>query len=657
MCGLTVLISHHLQPEVLCEATRMIRHRGPDDEGFLLANDRNTTFFSGYESDSRTRNSFPCIEGTEAEHYHIGLGHRRLAIIDPSPDGRQPMGVESGRIWVVFNGEIYNYLELIEELQDSFLFRTQTDTEVLLAAYLKWGESMLDRLNGMFAFAIYDHAKHHLFFARDRYGIKPLYFWRSPSGDWMAASEIKQFTVHPQWHPSLNGQMAYDFLNWGISDHTSQTMFDQVIQLSPGHMISIEVARLLELKLVEHLPFFQWYNLPQQTNRISLGQATRRFKSLFEDSIRLRLRADVPVGSCLSGGLDSSSVVCLSSKLLDGQGDQKSFTACAHAKLFDERKWAEAVAQHAGTNGYYVYPELDDLFSSISKITWHQDEPFGSTSIYAQWQVFALAAKHGIKVMLDGQGADEQLAGYHIFLRTYLAELASNRQWRTWWDEVKAIRKLHDYKFTFALSGTIEGILPNNLRNVALTLLGKARKRPHWMDLDTLNIEAVDTFEKLGTRTNSVQKLSLAQLSGANLQMLLHWEDRDSMAHSIEARVPFLDYRFVEFVLSLPPDYKIRHGLTKYILREAIQDILPEKIRMRVDKLGFVTPEEIWMKTNRKLFQSKVENAIEQSQGILKPMAIKIFNDIINGKKPFSFLPWRMINFGKWMEIFGVSIS
>jgi asparagine synthase (glutamine-hydrolysing) len=478
MCGLTVLISRNLSLDVLINATRLIRHRGPDDEGFLLANKNSANWFAGQESNRRTLNNAPGIENISNSDCLVGLGHRRLAIIDTTIAGCQPMTDRSRRVWIVFNGEIYNYRELATELQKNFEFRTQTDTEILLAAYLQWGEAMLNHLNGMFAFVIYDHQKQNLFFARDRFGIKPLYFWCSSQGDWLVASEIKQFSAHPEWKPSVNGQSAYDYLNWGLIDHSSETMFKDVYQLSPGNMLSIKINNLLRLSSFEQLPIHQWYSLKPQEVDGELKETTARFKTILEDSIRLRLRSDVPVGSCLSGGLDSSSIVCLVSRILQGRGEQKTFTACSLEKRFDERHWAEMVSKHAKTDAKYTYPELIDLLKFTPKITWHQDEPFGSTSIYAQWRVFALASQHKVKVMLDGQGADEQLAGYHDFLWIYLAELATKGDLTNWWIETNAIKKLHGYGRGLALAATLGYSLPGNLRQYIHKYLGKTSKYP-----------------------------------------------------------------------------------------------------------------------------------------------------------------------------------
>src|SRR4029079_17542268 len=351
-------------------------------------------------------------------------------IIDVSNAGLQPMADPSGRYQLVFNGELYNYLELREELRGrGEIFQTETDSEVLLRAYMVWGEAALDRFRGMFAFLIWDNAEQRLFAARDRFGIKPLYMVANANGVGFA-SEIKQLLGLPGLQRRMNLPRVYDFLSSGIADHTAETMFDGVMQLRAGEcaVAKTDTNDLIELKLR------RWYAIPDPNKfmMLSESEAAEQFRALLIDAVRIHLRSDVRVGSCLSGGLDSSSIVCLMTEMLGSQNGRASVntvSACYDEKRVDERPFMESVVNQTHASPHYIFPRAEDVFAQAEKITWHQDEPFGSTSIFAQWCVFEEAKRVGVKVMLDGQGADEQLAGYHAWYWYYMSDLARRRRY------------------------------------------------------------------------------------------------------------------------------------------------------------------------------------------------------------------------------------
>jgi len=445
---------------------------------------------------------------------------------------------------------------------------------------------------------------------------------------------------------------------WGLTDHTDETLFDRVYQLRPGHSLNLPVKGFAVMP-DGHLPVRQWYELKPKQFSGSFEDAAAEFRNRLTDSVRFRLRADVPVGSCLSGGLDSSSIVCIMNLLLQETGAsdlQKTFSACADVERFDERQWIDEVVRHTKVDAHYVYPSVENLFDESPAITWHQDEPFGSTSIYAQWNVFRLAAQNGVKVMLDGQGADEQLAGYHGFFAPRFAGLLRAGRLLQLWKEIQQVKKLHGHSELRALIYMANMLLPAFVRQPLRTITGRTHAVPSWLNINALGATPQDPFVELGHYTHSIQAMSRAQLTATGLQMLLHWEDRDSMAHSIESRVPFLDYRLVEFVLGLPDDFKLADGLTKRVLRTGMSGVLPDQIRDRVDKLGFVTPEEVWVREQASdVFRYKLCRSVDISQGILRRKSLVMLEDMIAGKRPFSFLPWRLINFGEWMETFSVS--
>lgn len=673
MCGISGLIHYGAgNPFRIREMTDMIRHRGPDDEGYVLMPELSAPVICwGKDTPQQVIASgfhfTPKCSVDDIGELHAGvvLGHRRLSIVDVSAAGHQPMSGHDGHDWIVFNGEIYNYIELREELEaNGFTFVTHSDTEVILAAYRKWGRDCLHHLNGMFAFLLYDTESGHLFAARDRFGIKPLYYRISDFGI-AFASEIKQFTVLADWQARMNGQRVYDYLNWGVSDHTDETMFEGVFQLRGGEAVDLDVHALLQGRESPpkngRLSVTRWYSLQcSPFDGADEAEAARQFHEYFFRTVRMHIRADVPVGSCLSGGLDSSSIVCAMNDILRTQGahaNQKTFSACSNVKRFDERKWIEAVVADTGVEAHYIFPELDDLFELYSEIVWQQDEPFGSTSIFAQWQVFRQAADSGVKVMLDGQGADELLAGYHGFFGARFAGLFKQGKWLTLWREIRLTKRYHGLSEWEALQRVADMLLPESVRQLARRIAGVAAVAPGWIDMQRLGAELVDPFASTGRKAGSIRNISESMLVASNLQMLLHWEDRDSMAHSIEARVPFLDHRLIEFTLGLPDEYKLSSGITKRVLREGMRGVLPEAIRTRMDKLGFVTPEEVWFRDSQpELFRERLLDAIAMSGGILKPETVDLFDQMVAGQRPYNAVVWRMICFGEWVRQYNVVI-
>lgn len=589
----------------------------------------------------------------------VVLGHRRLSILDLSNAGAQPMHYLE-RYVIVYNGEVYNHIELRAELESlGYLFSSHTDTEVIIAAYAEWGEACLDKFNGMWAFALYDRKKCQLFLARDRFGVKPLYLWRSPEGFFAFASEIKQFTVLPGWSALLDHQCAYDFLVWGALDHTEGTLFRGVRQMRGGQSLLVDLLEQERLKTVDELPVKTWYSLPEKKFEGEFDKAVEQFTSIFEDAVRLRLRADVAVGSCLSGGLDSGSIVTVMSRLLRANGageQQKTFTYRDYHSAYDEWDFARSVVELTGVKALQTYPERSGFFNVVDQLIWHQDEPFGSTSIYAQWRVFEDAAENRVVVMLDGQGADELLAGYRTFIGPYLAGLIRAGKWCNFLSEGLAMRRGRHQSLARIFLYFGDAMLPSWMRSFLQKLMGRGAT-PGWLGIHRLKAHVGDPFSSLLSSRDSLQGQSRAQLTATNLQMLLHWEDRNSMAHSIEARVPFLDYRLVEFALSLPDSFKMRRGYTKSVLREAMKGILPEKVRMRTDKMGFVTAEEVWLRQEHTDdFRHALRDSIAASQGVLLPKALDNLEEMIAGKRPFSSEPWRQICFGLWMRRFAVGL-
>ena len=627
MCGLFASIG--LTPE--SDRIDLVSHRGPDGRGW-------------------------CVYSSPAGP--VALGHRRLAIIDISDAGLQPMSDMSGRYHLVFNGELYNYVELRSELRaKGVVFATKSDSEVLLRAYIHWGESCLVRLRGMFAFLIWDDQRKQLFAARDRYGIKPLYVVKNDRGI-AFGSEIKQLLGLPGVSGRMNLARAHDFLSYGITDHTDDTLFDGVQQLRGGEFLLADAANSHP-----EVSIRRWYPVGADDLDLPELEAAVRFQCLLRDAVKLHLRSDVPVGSCLSGGLDSSSIVSLMASMMPSKAKMNTISACYDEQSVDERPFVDQVVAQTGATAHFVYPQAEDLFQKVSAITWHQDEPFGSTSIFAQWCVFEEARRVGIKVMLDGQGADEQLAGYHYAFPFYLAQEVRRGHFGS------VIRTMFERRANHGVA------LSEQATRLAISLLPislvRSLRRPYqvvaqhdWLGTDLIRAcgnskgpmqVAVASLNLAPPR--DLRSLCIAMTFASNLQMLLHWEDRNSMAHSIEARVPFLDHPLVEFSLALGNNHKIVGAETKRVLRSAMANLLPHKVLHRRDKLGFATPEQTWFRGPlRDLMYEGVEATLALYPAIFNAAGTRALRDsMLDGKRPVDFTLWRIANFGIWGRCFSVS--
>lgn len=668
MCGISAIFALQSKEKplgLITAMTKSVRHRGPDDEGFVFFHHEKPgfTLYGGTDTPTAVyRGDFSysperLFSGDIPSGAFGCLGHRRLSIIDISSTGHQPMSSHEGRYWIVYNGEVYNHAELRKELESSGChFQSLSDTEVILHAYRQWGSLCLSRFNGMFAFVLFDLLERKIFVARDRYGIKPLYYWFSPGGFVAFASEIKQFMTLPGWRATVNGQRAYDFLNWGVLDHTEETLFAGVKQIRGGGYAECCIDHLQGA-----LPVARWYEVSPEPFSGNLESAAAAFRRVFEDAVRMRLRADVPVGSCLSGGLDSSSIVCVANRFLrerNLQQSQKTFSAFSEIKEYDESTYVREVTAAGGIDGHHTYVRFEGLPEALDSITWHQDEPFESTSVYAQWEVFRLARQTGMKVLLDGQGADEILGGYYSFFAFRFAALLRALKLRLLWSEIKDTKRLHGFGNLLIGKEILNLLLPEAFRQPLRKLAGKpASSAPHWLNAKRLRAEAVDPLAANGRAPSNIRNFSISQLTSLHLPMLLHWEDRNSMAHSIESRLPFLDYRLVQFTLGLPDGFKVSQGMTKRVLREAMASFLPAGVRERVDKMGFFTPEKSWVKDSASgFFRSELHQAIQRSSGVLKDSAMKKLENIMRSQETFSFVIWRMISFGRWMDRFGLEL-
>jgi asparagine synthase (glutamine-hydrolysing) len=663
MCGIFGIAgSDPITAAELQQMSRLLRHRGPDDEGFLLAGTPGVSQYGGTDTPPAVLESgLPGVPRAILAGSHrlptggVALGHRRLSILDLSAHGHQPM-VYRDRYWIAYNGEVYNYLELRQELAAlGHRFSSQTDTEVILAAYDQWGPGCLSRFNGMWGLAILDLRRKTLFLARDRFGVKPLYY-RVAGSSLAFASEIKAFSALRDWRPRANLPRLMDYLVWTVSDHTAQTMFEGVEQLRAGHYLQLDVAAALEGRPATwNMKPARWYSLP--TVAVERTEGAAALREALTEAVELRLRADVPVGSCLSGGLDSSSIVCLMSGLLarTGSGENlKTFTARSDDPDFDESGYARMVAGAARSHGTFVTPTPARLFADLPRLVWHQDEPFASSSIFAQWCVFEAARAGGVVVMLDGQGADETLCGYRGFFGAYLAGLARRTRLRAWWRELEAIRRQVGFSRTRLIGYTAAYLWP-----AALGLIGRFDHRAYsdrgWLAAGHRRTAAADPIRQAGGRMGSVRDMSRAQITATNLPMLLRWEDRNSMAFSVEARVPFLDYRVVELSLQLSDAEKVGGGISKAVLRKSMRGTVPQPVLERRDKMGFVTAEPSWVKQGQGVtFRRELAGAVEALPTVLDPAILRRFDDVVAGRRPFDHRYWRALCAGRWVSTFGV---
>lgn len=553
MCGIAgIVYNGSLQEAPAAAVRRMIalqRHRGPDGEGFY-----NSTGAS--------------------------LGHCRLAIIDLSESGHQPMSDAEGRYWITYNGEIYNYLELAEELRGlGHRFRGSSDTEVILAAYRQWGETCLERLRGMFAFAIWDKNNRFLFAARDRLGIKPFHYWTDGRDRLAFASELKALLEFlPERRPNV--RLARQFIAWNVLDHEpEETMLAGIKRLPAAHAMTWRAGSGFTVRPYWRLEVNTALDTPAEEQPRLISE----FRRQFEESISLHLRSDVPVGTCLSGGLDSSAIVCLANAELRRRNAwredwQHTFSACFEEPELDERPYIESVAAATGCRTHFVFPSGERLRKEIDTWLWHQEEPVGGFGAYAQYCVARLAREHGIKALLDGQGADEQLAGYRKFILVHLRHCMKEKRYARALKEALAFFMSPQILRT---SRFVDGrrYFFNSLPEIAQLWPGDGKPgRPKNLGLG----------ESLGDRL----KADLLQFS---LPTLLRFEDRNTMAFGVESRVPFVDHVFVEWMAALPADMRLSNGWTKRILRDSLKDVLPKAVRTRKTKLGFLTPESKWL--------------------------------------------------------------
>jgi len=598
MCGITGIVALNGRPVDLGALQRMNdvqAHRGPDGEGFVLGWPGSQGFCSAFLRHTS--------QGRATPPARIGLGHRRLAILDLSARGLQPMTAAGSGAWIVFNGEIYNHLELRGELEArGRAFETRTDTEVLLQSYLEWGDDCLEWLEGMFSFAIWDAARGRIFCARDRLGIKPFYY-AMPQDHFIFASEIKGLLSFPGMAAAADDDAVLGFLIHGNCDYRERTIFRNVTALPAAHALTLDLAtqRVDRWCYWQPGPSAAWDGLHD-------NERIERLHELLVGTTRSHLLSDVRAGSCLSGGLDSSAVVALIGKIWREQpgaataiGDQfNTFTSCYEYPELDERQYALQVANAIGATPHLVFPSASDFWDGFGRMAWHQDMPFSGMSFYAQWRVMRAAREAGVKVLLDGQGGDEVFGGYAKFRYAYLASLLRTGRLATLASEGWASVLQRDLYILDLRKGY--RYLPNHLRRLlGVDSLLQNILRADWdRAVGDESTPATRWWRHAaGSRRDSpwttMQSVQVEDILVDTLPFILRMEDRSSMAFSIEARVPLLDHRLVEYGLSLPDHLKIKGGFSKFAVREATRGLMPESVRLRRTKLGFAGADRRWL--------------------------------------------------------------
>lgn len=609
MCGISGF--NWTDENIIRDMNRVLKHRGPDDEGVYV---------------------------DEA----VSLGHVRLSIIDLSEKGHQPMSDTNKKYHIVYNGEVYNFEGIRAKLERlGYHFTSKTDTEVVLYSFIEWGEKCLEKFNGMFAFAIYDKEKKKLFIARDRIGIKPLYYFYDGKR-FIFSSEIPAILTH-RVDTTPNKEIIRDFLLYNITDHTNKTFFTDIYRIPKGNYAIFDlVSNKLRMK--------EWWHIKFENNYSgSYSQAFTIIRQLLNDSVNKRLISDVPVGTGLSGGIDSTSIACLINETK--RTEIKTFSAVYSVFSKDELKYIDMVGNETGMKNFKVNPTANTLKRDLFAFTSALGEPVSSPSPYAQYCVQKLAKENAVTVLLDGQGSDELFAGYHYFFGFYFRGLLRKLKIGTVLKELVYLAKGGHSRI--GILSLLFLLTPLSIRNYYFIMKSNISR-------ELLKDENVTTtfFEEYYTCKSLAKALEFHM--NYKLEHLLKWEDRNSMAHSREARVPFLDHRIMGFVAGLPEEFIIREGKTKAILRDAMKGTVPEDILDRRDKIGFATPEDEWLRSEE--FKELLNDWLLQATPKCVPYidlhkTRKYIKEHIDNQKNYGRVLWKTIFLEAWLRNFFTGVK
>lgn len=623
MCGFLGFVSNKDKINLLDESLELIKHRGPDNQATKLE---------------------------KVKEFYIGLGHARLSIIDLSEEASQPFDSFDQRYSTIYNGEIYNYKELRLDLEKlGFNFTTDSDTEVLINAWAAWGLSALEKFIGMFSFVLLDKKENKLTLVRDAFGIKPFFYSLDNQSSLYFGSDIRSLIKLRSTEAKPDLQRAYDYLVHGDYDSSESTFVEGIKHLLPGHYLEFDLNKGAATK-----PSAWWQPDISTTANISFDEAKEKLRNLFLESVKLHLRSDVPLGIALSGGIDSSAVVS-AVRYLQPDLPIQTFSYVASEKSISEEYWIDILSKKMNTHSHKVYADQQQMQQDLDDMLLKQGEPFGGTSIYAQYRVFKLAKEQGVTVTLDGQGADELLAGYSgypghkLLSKLESGGLLAAHKYAKKWAQLPG----GSYSLAWQYLGRIK--LPNWLYAFARKKMGRDFA-PAWLKVDYLAAEGVQFTEKRDVLNKSnkgkrVREALANSLQGRGLPSLLRHGDRNSMAFSLESRVPFLTLPLAEFLLSLPEDYLISdEGVTKHIFREAMRGIVPDEVLDRKDKIGFATPESKWLLSMSDVIKEWINNAPE-ILFINKEEIIKEFNEVVSGQRKFDLRVWRWVNYLRWYTL------
>lgn len=597
MCGINGIFSRSTGADLLQFGTRMnalIQHRGPDDEGSVLFNEVQAYPLATAKS-IKTQDGVNYLSySTDKPNDTFGwFGHQRLSILDLSALGHEPMCDETGNYWLTYNGEVYNYLEIRNELQElGVSFVSNTDAEVVLKAFIQWGESCIGRFNGMWAFAIYDVANQQLFASRDRFGVKPFYYYLN-STQFAFSSEQKALVMSGLMPRKINKKAAFDYLAFASLESEPEGMFEGVIELEPGFNLKLDYKNW-------KLSLNQYYDLKiaQGVESIDAKKESEYIEELtrlFKDAVDLRLRSDVPVGACLSGGIDSSAIVTQMSDI--GKIGIHTFTSASKTAKFDETKYANIVNEKVKAKSNIIYPDSQGLLKGVEELIYAQDIPLFSTSTFAQFSVMKKVKEEGVKVVLDGQGGDELFGGYlpyHI---------------NQWMDDLRSGnvgRLLGELKSYESLSSGLQFFVKQYLKYYGLrsmpSVIYKRILKKVQSEHDFISKDLMSDFGKRGYKKSkqkppkSLNGILKHEFYNSRLKQYLKCEDRCSMWNGVEARTPFADdINLIEYTFQIPGVYKIQKGVKKYLLKEATEHLLPKEIYDRQDKMGYITPNNQWI--------------------------------------------------------------
>jgi len=599
----------------------LLNHRGPDDKGKNIYEEKSGTIF---------------------------LGQTRLSIIDLSEGGHQPMTTRDGNFTITFNGEIYNYKELKSELSSlGYQFFTQSDTEVLLAAWVEWGEACLHRFIGMFSFGIFDRKRQTLSLVRDAFGIKPLFYTHHENG-FCFASEIQAVMLLNDRKAVINNQRVFDYLIYAIQDVGVETFIKDIKHVPPSHLVTISLNGTLPPVVKKW-----WAPSIKENTAITFREAADKLRELFLDSVRLHLRSDVPVGIALSGGIDSSAIAC-ATRYLEPNMNIHTFSFIPEGSKLSEEPWIDIVNEYINAIPHKAIVKSKELSDDIADLIIAQGEPFCTTSMYAQYRVFKLAKEAGVTVVLEGQGADELLAGYQGYHGQRMRSLFEQGEWGEMIAFAKKWKRWEGRQHLSAWKAFIGQMIPDDLFKFAQKLVGE-QYVPQWIDKRSLNMSSVKKRPVRMKRSQSGKKrrvveVMLEAMINNGLPSLLRYGDRNAMRFSIENRVPFLTIPLAEFLLTLPEEFLIsEHGETKSIFRAAMRGIVPDAILDRRDKVGFEVPMGKWVYEMKNEIK-KIELSWEDLHILNFDKVKELLSENIQNQEKMSLQHWRLINLILWCK-------